>query len=245
VGKFKGPLAERLMALFLFGAHEMPDWFNKEKKEDPPVTKTPEQTSKEADELVSKLRLSVDEALKPFNERLDSFDTRFKTLESNTAKPAPKEEARTVPSVLDDEDGAFNARTAPLKEQTESVAVQTALLNARLTETEVLNEVASRGWGEIIPDVRAQLEQTPVQVKALPTYAQYVRNCVDMIVGRKAQAGGLKFDGSKKTFFLEDSSGKGGDGKSSGMAEGDAHYLRTKLGMTDAQIEAMQKAEAV
>jgi hypothetical protein len=217
-------------------------WFGEKKDGDP---KAEEQSHAQMDELVTKLRTSFQEDLKPLQAKIDSYETKFAELDQKVTKPAPKIEQQETPSVLDNEDAAFNQRMAP-------IAYQTALLNARMTESEILNEVASKGWGEFIPEIRKVLDQTNIQTKALDTYAGYVRNVASMIVGQKAMDGGLKRDPERKTFFIEDGSGgstsetsvqrkmmeEASDGKIDilGRSGNDPlRFLRDKLGIENAE----------
>ena len=55
--------------------------------------------------------------------------------------------------------------------------------------------------------VKVLEKQTPLQTKAGQGYRGYVENVADMLIGKEAKAKGLKFDGNKQTFFLEDASG--------------------------------------
>jgi hypothetical protein len=167
--------------------------------------KLAEQSKKEADDFIAQLTTTfeakLDAKLKPLQDELAAVKT--------AATPKPRTEGSQdppqTPSVLDDEDAAFNARIGPL-------AVQTALLNARMTEAEVLNDISSQGWGHIIPQIREVLEkQTPLQTKAGQGYKGYVENVAAMLIGKEAKAKGLKFDGNKQTFFLEDASSSNGN----------------------------------
>jgi hypothetical protein len=164
------------------------------------------QSKKEADEFIAQLTTSfqskLEENIKPLRDEITA-------LKSPAAPKPPErtEEEQRIPSVHDDEETAFNIRLGPL-------AAQTVLLNARLTETEVLNEISSQGWGHIVPAIREVLaKQTPLQTKAGDGYRGYVENVAAMLIGKAARDKGLKFDGNKQTFFLEDasSSGNGGD----------------------------------
>jgi hypothetical protein len=159
--------------------------------------KLAEQSKAEADAFIAQLTTTfeqkLDAKLKPLQDELAAVKT------SATPKPRTEnQETVTTPSVFDDEDAAFNAHIGP-------IAVQTALLNARMTETEVLSDISSQGWGHLIPQIRDVLEkQTPLQTKAGQGYKGYVENVAAMLIGKEAKAKGLKFDGNKQTFFLED-----------------------------------------
>lgn len=163
--------------------------------------KLAEQSKAEMDAFTATLRSSFEESIKPLR-------TEFAELKARVEAPPVRQQTTTekteIPSVLDNEDAAFAARLGP-------VAVQTALLNARMTETEVLNEISGKGWGHLIPKVREVLEkQTPLQTKTGQGYRGYVENVADMLIGKEAKEKGLRFDGQKQTFFLEDASGSGG-----------------------------------
>jgi hypothetical protein len=192
-------------------------WLDKkveEKKVEEPEKK--EQTKNDADELILKMRGAFEETLKPIRDKVDSYEARFGTIEQSVRKPEPKKEDATLPSVLDDEDAAFNSRLVP-----QNVAIAT--LNARLTEGEVLNDMQARGWGDYIPKVRKVLDEgTNIQTKADPNYKTYVQNVVKLVIGNDAIEKGLRFDSSKQTFFLEDSSkttSSGDRGKYSKLVE--------------------------
>ena len=160
--------------------------------------KIAEQSKVERDEFISSLRTSFEETLKPIREDIDAL----KTSSTRTVPPERKQDPPPdIPSVLDNEDAAFGARLGP-------IAAQTVMLNARMTETEVLSDISAKGWGHLVPQIREVLEkQTPLQTKAGQGYRGYVENVADMLIGKEAKAKGLKFDGNKQTFFLEDASG--------------------------------------
>ncbi len=175
-------------------------WLDKkvEPKVDEPEKK--EQTKTDADELIAKMRGAFEETLKPIREKVDSYEARFGTIEASVKKPEKKVEDQALPSVLDDEDAAFAARNMP-----QNIAIAT--LNARLTEGEVLNDMSARGWSDYIPKVRKILDEgTNIQTKADPNYKTYVQNVVKLVIGNDAIEKGLRFDSTKQTFFLEDSS---------------------------------------
>jgi hypothetical protein len=231
-------MAERLSGLFLFQERNMA-WFG-EKKQDG-AAKTPEEIKAEQDAFVATLRTSFEETIKPLQEKVNSYEQRFSAIEEGVRKPATPREPTQTPSVLDDEDAAFTARVGP-------VALQTALLNARVTESEILSEVSAKGWGEFVPEIKSVLSKAPPQIKASDTYDQYVTNVVKMVVGAKAMEGGLKFSGDKKTFFIEN--GGGGTPVSTGMRQleqeasdgrvdiGDPATFARKMGIS---LEALSK----
>ena len=182
----------------------MPDPINPEK--------TPEKLNeKSVAEIIS-------ESLAPFAQRFDKLQQDIDVLKT---PPAP---VRTVNaekiSVLDDEDAAFTQRMTPI--------LQTTLeIEAREVMRDVKQEYIDAGFGAIWSQNETEIRNTLngtalVQpdgqggAKKLRGDAQYVRNVADMIIGRAARAGGVRFDGSKKTFFLEGANGNEGTGGSKG-----------------------------
>jgi hypothetical protein len=164
------------------------------------------QSKKESDEFIAQLTTSFESKLESSMKPLRDEITALKSAQPAPRTADPEPNASRIPSVMDDEETAFNARLGPL-------AAQTVLLNARLTETEVLSEISSQGWGHIVPAIREVLsKQTPLQTKAGDGYRGYVENVAAMLIGRAAREKGLKFDGNKQTFFLEDASSSGNQG---------------------------------
>lgn len=160
------------------------------------------QSKAEMEAFTSNLRTTFDESIKPLREEFNALKSKVESFET-PRRESVRTDPTEIPSVLDNEDAAFAARIGPL-------AIQTGLLNARMTESEVFSEISSKGWGHLIPQIREVLEkQTPVQTKVGQGYRGYVDNVAQMLIGREAVSKGLKFDGNKQTFFLEDASGGG------------------------------------
>jgi hypothetical protein len=184
-------------------------WPNK--KDDPPQVKTeekpPEAPSAEA------LLAKMSELLNPLKESIDAQGKRMDAYEE-ARRPKEPVTPNETPSVLDDENAAFNARLTPL-------AVETINLRSRMVEREVLDEL--EGFSEFIPEIKKELANTSVQVKAMPNYEAYVRNVVDMIVGREARKGGLRRD--KQRFILEDGSSTNDNTGGSSASQEDKDFL--------------------
>ena len=181
----------------------MPDPINPEK--------TPEKTNeKSVAEMLS-------ESLAPFAQKFDRLQQDIDSIK-NPPAPIRKAEPTEKISVLDDEDGAFNQRMTPiLQSQLE--------LEARINVRDVKQEYIDAGFGAIWFQNETAINDTLngtalVQqdgqggFKKLRGDAQYIRNVADMIIGRAARAGGVRFDGNKKTFFLEGANGNEGTGGS-------------------------------
>lgn len=177
----------------------------KQGEEDARKKAAEEQSKAQADDLIAKLGTALDAKLKPFNDKLAEFDGRFQKLESNTAKPETKSgDDDAIPSVMENEDAAFAKRLGP-------VVINQIKLQARLIETEAMNDLSSRGFGQYAADVRGYLDKTPLETKAKNDYDGYCRNVVTMVIGQKALSKGLKLD-DKQEFFIEDASGNSSKG---------------------------------
>jgi hypothetical protein len=171
--------------------------------------KLAEQSKAEADAFVAQLTTSFQNKLEETTKPLRDEIAALKASQPAPRQADPDPNANHIPSVMDDEDTAFNARLGP-------IAAQTVMLNARMTEAEVLSEISSQGWGHIVPQIREILtKQTPLATKAGEGYRGYVENVAAMLIGKAAREKGLKFDGNKQTFFLEDASSSGNQGGNS------------------------------
>ena len=161
----------------------------------------------------------ISESLAPFAQRFDKLQQDIDEIRK-PKEPVRKVEPAERISVLDDEDAAFNQRMTPiLQSQLE--------LEARINVRDVKQEYIDAGFGAIWSQNEAEITKTLegtalVQadgqggVKKLRGDAQYIRNVADMIIGRAARAGGVRFDGTKKTFFLEGANG----GETAGGSKG-------------------------
>lgn len=190
-----------------------------------PDPKNPEVMPTETKPNEKSIAEIISESLKPFNESLDQrFAAIQQDIEGLKPKPRPATPAE-IPSVLDDENAAFNTRMTPI--------IQSQLeLEAKINTRDVKQEYIDAGFGAIwsqnekeITDVlnSTALVQPDGQggVKKLRGDAQYIRNVADMIIGRAARNGGVRFDGTKKTFFLEGANGdNGGPGSKPSETEG-------------------------
>jgi hypothetical protein len=190
----------------------------KEKADEKPPEKTPA-------ELIA-------EALSPLVTRLEEQSKRFDTLEAQTK---PREQKQTVQpneptSVLDDENLAFAQRLTP-------IMARQLELESRVVKNDIKTEYATAGYGELWAqfegDINGILDGSPlVKPDGSPMRGdpQYIRNVVDMVFGRAARKGGMRFDGKSKGFFLESGSGSNETGR---QAEPD--------GMTDSQRKVMSR----
>jgi len=170
----------------------------------------------------------IAEALQPLSqaitEQANAQKERFEKLEQSLKRPEPAHREENQPlSVLDDENAAFAQRLTPLlARQLET--------EARLTRSEVKAEYIANGFGDLwnqyekeinqIVDASA-LTQPDGQggFKALRGDPQYVRNVVDMVMGRAARTAGMRFDNKSKSFFIE-TGGNGAEGAHAPVGDG-------------------------
>jgi len=114
---------------------------------------------------------------------------------------------------MDDEDAAFNTRLTP-------IMAKTLELEAKDAKREVEQEYRNLGFGDLWDqnrkDIDAFLAKAALvtqdengQPAALRGNPEFIRNVADMMIGRAAKKGGVKFDGKDNKFFLEDTTGDG------------------------------------
>jgi len=151
----------------------------------------------------------IADALKPVT---DGFAKLQGEIDDLKVRTAPKDH-HEVPSVMDDEDAAFNTRLTPIMSKTLE-------LEAKDAKREVEQEYKNLGFGDLWDanrkDIDAFLSKAalvtqgedgkPVTLRGNP---EFIRNVADMMIGRAAKKGGVKFDGKDNKFFLEDTTGDG------------------------------------
>jgi hypothetical protein len=170
-----------------------PDETNGEKKPD-------EQNKAEIDALVERLGASFEEKIKPLRDEFGALKTEWDGIKA-AATPKPDPNVNADGTELTDEQKAARARNATI-----AIAVTA---NARLTESEVISELAAK-WGKFIPKIKEYFANTPIERKAQPDYPEYCRNIAKMVIGDAAISSGLSY-GQDNKFFLEDSVTRTGD----------------------------------
>jgi hypothetical protein len=182
--------------------------FEKEKKEEEVPNPNPEKKLEEKPPEKSPAELIAD-AMKPITE---GFATMKAEIDALKVKTTPKNQPE-VPSVLDDEDGAFNTRLTP-------IMARQLEMEARLAKDDVEKEYRQLGFGDLWDENRKAIDDflsatalvtqdkdgKPIAYRGNP---EFIRNVADMMIGRAAKKGGVKFDGKDKKFFLEDTTGDG------------------------------------
>lgn len=176
----------------------------------------------------------IAESLKPITDSIAALATEVKAMRPVPPQPKPVTPSE-IPSVLDDENAAFNTRMTPL--------IQRQLeMEAKMTRTEIKQEYFDLGFGALWTQYEKEIDGTLANTalvtpdgqggfKVVRGDPQYVRNVVDMVLGRAARQGGVRFDDNKKTFFLE-----GADGS----ANSNNHPSNTE-GLTARQIKVFER----
>jgi hypothetical protein len=187
----------------------MPDTWNPFKPAANPdaTANEPKPGEKSPAELIAE---SVGKALEPVVSRLGEFTTRLDAIETATRRPPKTEEPvqpHTIPSVFDDEDGAFAHRVGPV--------VQRQLeTEARIARNEIKQDYVARGYAEVYTQFESEINQildnSPLvdgKGQLCRGSSQYINNVVEMVFGRAAMKQGIKFGGKDKGFFIESAGG--------------------------------------
>jgi len=199
-----------------------------------PTNANPDPANKDANTNASANQTSpaelIAEALKPFGEQFTQLNQRLSTIEENSRpKPKPVEVAELT-SVYEDENAAFNQRLTP-------IAMRQLELEARMVRDDVRREYDDLGFGDMWKQYAGEIDQflsgSPLVTadgKSLRGDPAYIRNVVDMVLGRAARTKGLKFNGKEQNFFLESA---GGNASDSGSTAND--------GLTDKQRKVFER----
>ncbi len=166
----------------------------------------------------------IAEALKPVTDGFSEMRTRMQTLEEQTKpqpKPAPRPDEPV--SILDDENLAFAQRLTP-------ILARQFEMESTIVRDRILREYQNSGYGDLVgqfaDEINTLLDSAPLVTadgKPFRGDPQYIRNVIDMVLGRKARAAGMRFDGKSKGFFLEPGSGSpngGAEAPVEGISEG-------------------------
>ena len=195
--------------------------------------KAPEKTPAE---LIAE---SLGAALKPVTDTLSAINSRLDAVEQSTRKPERTVEPTEVPSVFDSEDAAFAHRIGP-------VMIRQFELEARMVRDDVRREYERAGmgdlWVQFEGEINRELEGSALVqpngqggVKPLRGDPAYIRNVVNMVIGRAAKEAGMRFDGTRKTFFLEGANGSAGNSGPEIVADGlteEQRRVATRMGVS-------------
>lgn len=185
------------------------------------------QSKSEADLLIEKLGpvigAAIDEKIKPLSDGFQKLQGEWDGLKAEAGKTDPPD-----PNKNPDGSDVTDAQKAE-RERLATFAL-TVTTNARITENDCLSSVQAQ-WPQVIAEARQIFQQTPWQKKAEAGYPQYCSNVIDMLVGREAKKGGLRYDSKGGKFLIEDSVAKTG-GADSPLADPDLTWTDPHTGRT-------------
>lgn len=176
----------------------------------------------------------IAEALGPYQAKVAALETEL----AEAKRPKKPVETPTVASVLDDEDTAFQQRLTP-------IMAKQLEIEARIARDDVEKEYRNQGFGDLWEKNRKEIEDTLkgadlVRFDAATNQAvahrgdpNFIRNVVDMVIGRAARKEGMRYSAKENKFFLE-----GADGSDPTFIE------RAKgpgEGLTRKQVEAAKR----
>lgn len=197
--------------------------FKEEEQPKPEVKDEPKAPEKSPAELIA-------EALQPLSQQFTEMRNKLDAIEQNSVKKPDPVTPREITSVLDNEDVAFNQRLTP-------VVMRQLELEARVVKNDIKREYTDAGFGDMWREYEKQIDESLNAAPLITADGQplrgnpaYIRNVVDMVFGRAAREKGMRFDGQKKSFFLESAGGSG----SPTPAQVDD-------GLTDSQRKALNK----
>lgn len=185
------------------------------------------------------------ESLSPFKDSIESLRTDLANLKESLKKPEapPRADPAQPISVLDNEDAAFAQRMTPL-------LARQLELESRVVYNDIKQEYTHSGFGDLWDkfetEIRKMLESSPLvnaEGKPLRGDPQYVRNVVDMILGRAAREAGIRFDTKTKGFFLEPAGGDAGSlpkPEADGLTESQRKVL-SRMGVTAERSKDIMK----
>lgn len=196
-----------------------------------PEEKAAESQSKtEAEQLIETLGATLtqkfEETVRPLREEVTKLQTRWNEIEE-AAKSEPIEPP------------AERTAEQKIEERQNQLLALTVQTNARITEAEILTQVAQK-WPALVAEVKDVFDKTPISRKGLPDYASvYCPNVVWMVVGRAAEKGGLSQNRENGSFYIGSNSGKAGADGGSSLSDFD--WVDPVTGRTESGEETLRK----
>jgi hypothetical protein len=166
-----------------------------------------DQSKAEADLLVEALGAKIEEKFSKKFEAVDTLLGKWNKMEEEAAASLNEEKnrnARAAEENLTPEEKLAN--------ENKRLLMVSLLTNARITESEVVDEVKAQ-WPGLVPRIKEVMASIPMDDKVKPDYGQRCRNAVKLVIGDEAIKGGLRQNSDTKKFFLiDDAAGStGGD----------------------------------
>jgi hypothetical protein len=177
------------------------------------------QTKSEADLLVERLGATIDEKLKPIREEFGALKTDWDSIKAEATRGADDEAARARKAADDN-----LTPEEKLQNENKRLLMVSLLTNARITESEVVDEVKAQ-WPGLVPRIKEVLASIPMDDKVKADYAQRCRNAVKLVIGDEAIKGGLRQNSDTKKFFLIDDAAGSTGGDDSPLGDPDLTWI--------------------
>jgi hypothetical protein len=196
------------------------------------------QSKSEADELVERLGATfaekIEAAVKPIRDKVEGIATEWGALKDDATRSTEEERRRAAAAA--DADLTDEEKRA---KRDQALLMATVLTNARITEDQVLREVASK-WSHLIPKIQECFGSIPVEDKAKADYPARCRNAVKLIIGDEAMKSGLSYDRNTGKFLIEDAAARTG-GEESVLNDPGLTWTDERTGKTLTATEQMRK----
>jgi len=161
------------------------------------------ESKSEVDALIDGISARFEETLKPIREKVESVASWQAKIEEQFKEPPPDPNKKA--------DGTELTEAERLDRDNKANFALNVMNAARFTENDCIQAVKDQ-WPQIVAEAKQLFAGTPWQKKTEPNYAQYCQNVIDMLVGREAKKGGLRYSNKDSKFFIEDASaGTGGE----------------------------------
>jgi hypothetical protein len=178
-----------------------------------------DQSKAEADLLVEALGAKIEEKFSKKFEAVDTLLGKWNKMEeeaTNSLNEEKNRNARAAEENLTPEEKLAN--------ENKRLLMVSLLTNARITESEVVDEVKSQ-WPGLVPRIREVLSTIPMDDKVKADYAQRCRNAVKLVIGDEAIKGGLRQNSDTKKFFLIDETAGSTGGDDSPLGDPDLTWI--------------------
>jgi hypothetical protein len=192
------------------------------------------QTKSEADLLVERLGTAIEEKFKTKFEAVDTLLGKWNKMEEEATASLNEEKNRNARAAEDN-----LTPEEKLQNENKRLLMVSLLTNARITESEVVDEVKAQ-WPGLVPRIKEVLATIPMDDKVKGDYPQRCRNAVSLVIGQEAIKGGLRQDNNTKKFFLEDAAANTG-GEDSPFADPDLTWVDERTGKSLTATEQIKK----
>jgi hypothetical protein len=155
------------------------------------------ESKSEVDALIDGISARFEETLKPIREKVESVASWQAKIEEQFKEPPPDPNKKA--------DGTELTEAERLDRDNKANFALNVMNAARFTENDCVQAVQGQ-WPQIVAEAKQIFATTPWQKKTEPNYAQYCQNVIDMLVGREAKKGGLRYSNKESKFFIEDAS---------------------------------------